>query len=255
MLKGLISIMKLVTLNLWGGIVSKEYKKFFEKYPDIDIWCFQEVYKDVYGPHQLEDEPNNFRLYDELQKYLPSHKHEFSHFLKDAFGIASFVNKDIKIAENGEIMIARGNYEDLSNPERDMNRKAQWLELEVKSKKVLIVNTHFTHRPVGKRDSEKRLRQSKIIVDFLSMFDCPKILVGDFNLLPDTESINIIERSGMKNLIKEYGVTSTRTELYTKEWKFADYIFVSPEIKINDFKVLPDVVSDHSPVYLDFDIV
>lgn len=121
-------------------------------------------------------------------------------------------------------------------------------------KKVLIVNVHLTHRPEGKSDSEKRFKQSKIIIDFLGMFDCPKILVGDFNLLPDTESIAMIERAGMRNLIKEYNVTSTRTELYKKPLQFADYIFVSPEINVREFKVLPDVVSDHAPLYLDFEI-
>jgi endonuclease/exonuclease/phosphatase family metal-dependent hydrolase len=93
-----------------------------------------------------------------------------------------------------------------------------------------------------------------MIVNFMNLFDCPKILMGDFNLLPDTESIKIIEAAGLRNLIKEFGITETRTELYKKKLRFADYAFVSPEIKVKDFKVLPDVVSDHSPQYLDFEI-
>jgi endonuclease/exonuclease/phosphatase family metal-dependent hydrolase len=67
----------------------------------------------------------------------------------------------------------------------------------------------------------------------------------------------MIERSGIRNLVKEYGVESTRTKLYRRYEtgsKFADYIFVSPEVKVNDFKVLPDEVSDHSPLMLDFDL-
>ncbi len=103
-------------------------------------------------------------------------------------------------------------------------------------------------------DSDKRINQSKVILDFMSMFDCPKILAGDFNLLLDTESIRMLEAGGMRNLIKEYDIKSTRTELYKKDIKFADYIFISPEIKVKDFKVLQDVVSDHSPLYLEFDV-
>jgi endonuclease/exonuclease/phosphatase family metal-dependent hydrolase len=58
---------------------------------------------------------------------------------------------------------------------------------------------------------------------------------------------------GMRNLITEYGVTSTRTSLYTKtEERFADYIFVSKDIEVKDFKVLPDVVSDHAALLLEF---
>jgi len=59
----------------------------------------------------------------------------------------------------------------------------------------------------------------------------------------------------MRNLIKDYDITSTRSKLYTKHKKpvlFADYIFTSPEIEVRDFKVLPDVVSDHLPLLLDY---
>ena len=57
----------------------------------------------------------------------------------------------------------------------------------------------------------------------------------------------------MKNLIKEYKVTTTRSHFYTKEHKFADYILVSPEIEVKKFEVIQDVVSDHLPLMLEFD--
>jgi len=77
--------------------------------------------------------------------------------------------------------------------------------------------------------------------------------LGDFNLLPETESLRIIE-NGMENLVKDYNVQSTRTSLYTRHeisGKFADYIFLSPSIKVKDFKVLPDEVSDHTALFLE----
>src|SRR3989304_780654 len=49
-------------------------------------------------------------------------------------------------------------------------------------------------------------------------FNGQKILCGDFNLNPDTKSLNILDR-GMKNLIKEYKVKSTRSGLYKKDQK------------------------------------
>ena len=55
----------------------------------------------------------------------------------------------------------------------------------------------------------------------------------------------------MKNLIKEYNIQSTRTSLYEKSEKFADYVFVSPEIVVKDFKLLPDEVSDHLALFLE----
>lgn len=58
----------------------------------------------------------------------------------------------------------------------------------------------------------------------------------------------LFEDAGMRNLIKEYGVTSTRTSHYTKDEKFADYAFITQGIKVKDFKVLPDEFSDHTPL-------
>jgi endonuclease/exonuclease/phosphatase family metal-dependent hydrolase len=250
--------MKLVTLNLWGGRMKETFNEFFENYKDVGIWCFQEVYKEFYtAPEedQIDRSEVDFSLFDNLKKYLDLHLGDFCQVLKGVYGIATFIHKDIRIIEKGEILIAKGDYEDVSDlHNRDHHRKLLWMEIEIKGKKLLIANAHFTHRPEGKGDHDKRLNQSKIIVDFLKMFDCPKILAGDFNLLPDTQSIKMIEYSGMRNLVKEYGITSTRTDVYKKPLKFADYVFVSSDIEVKDFKVLPDVVSDHYPLMLDFDL-
>ena len=81
----------------------------------------------------------------------------------------------------------------------------------------------------------------------------PYVMCGDFNLLPNTQSIKKLEDFGLRNLIKENNITSTRTSFYTKTEKFADYALLSDEIDIKDFKVLPDEVSDHSPLYLEFE--
>ena len=79
-----------------------------------------------------------------------------------------------------------------------------------------------------------------------------KILVGDFNLLPDTKSLKILEK-GMRNLIKEFKIKDTRGELYEKELRFADYALVSSDVMVLDFKVLNEKISDHLPLYLEFE--
>jgi len=247
--------MKLITLNTWGGRVKEFNQSFFETYSGTDIWCFQEMYHGGISEVKISGLNANHHLFEEIEKYLPEYKSLFCNTCGIAYGIAAFTHKNINVIASGENLVAKGNWEDdpdLHN--RDHHRKLQWLEIKIDGKKLLIVNVHLTHRPEGKGDSEKRLKQSKIIIDFLNMFDCPKILCGDFNLLPETESIKMFENAGLKSLIKEYNITSTRTELYKKEWRFADYVFVSPGIKVKDFKVLPDIVSDHSPLYLDFDL-
>ena len=238
--------------------MKEKFADFFEQHKDVDTWCFQEVYKDFYKAEdqdKIDRSDVDFNLYQSLKGHVTDHESEFCQVLKGVYGIATFLRKDLRIIERGEILIARGDYEDTTDHQnRDHHRKLLWFEVEENGKKVLIANTHLTHRPEGKLASEKRLGQSKMIINFLAMFDCPKILVGDFNLQPDTESIKMIEATGMINLVKKHGVTSTRTEVYKKPIRFADYIFVSPDIKVKDFRVLPDVVSDHSPLMLDFEV-
>ncbi len=79
------------------------------------------------------------------------------------------------------------------------------------------------------------------------------ILCGDFNLLPETESLQLFERAGLRNLIKEYGITSTRTSFYNKPVPYADYAFITNGVNLIDFKVLPEEVSDHAPLYIEID--
>src|SRR3989338_56760 len=109
---------------------------------------------------------------------------------------------------------------------------------------------HWT--PNFKGDNPARLEQSENIKKLLDNFEGAKILCGDFNVVPDTKSMEILETS-MRNLVKEYNITTTRSHFYTKEHKFADYILVSPEIQVKKFEVIQDVVSDHLPLMLEFD--
>lgn len=81
------------------------------------------------------------------------------------------------------------------------------------------------------------------------------ILAGDFNLLPDTESIAMLGRR-LRDLVREYAVPTTRSRLNPyrgtpREQKFADYIFfVSPSLQVHDFAVPDLLVSDHLPLIL-----
>jgi len=87
---------------------------------------------------------------------------------------------------------------------------------------------------------------------FISGIKNDIVLAGDFNLLPDAESAKIIENAGLRNLIKEYGITSTRTSFYKKPEKYADYIFVSSGVKVKKFEVMPEEVLDHAALFLEF---
>jgi endonuclease/exonuclease/phosphatase family metal-dependent hydrolase len=136
----------------------------------------------------------------------------------------------------------------------DHPRNLQYVILEHASGRIAIANIHGLWNGKGKTDSPERIIQSEYIVKFVRSQTCPTVVIGDFNLLPDTESVKLLEASSLRNLIKEYGINSTRTSFYKKTETFADYAFVTSDIRVKQFSVLSDEVSDHAPLLLEIEV-
>ena len=243
--------MKLITLNTWGAYIRGPLLRFIDKNQDIDVFCLQEVYENarekLYKRHPFASHD----LFSDLQKILPNHQAFFRPALFGVYGLAIFVKKDTSVLKEGEVSI----HKDVEYFEQTghHSRNLQWIKIGIGEKHLTVVNVHGLWNGMGKTDTPDRIAQSEKIRDFLRSVSGPKILCGDFNLRPDTESLKIAA-DGMRNLVEEYAIQSTRTSHYTKPEKFADYVFASPEIKVNDFRVLPDEVSDHAPLFLDFSV-
>ena len=251
--------MKLITLNLWGGTVYDLLMEFIDGHSsDTDIFCFQEM---LFGdkPQFTEVLKARENIFDEIAKRLPDfvpYKNisETKYFASEPItfkaGQAIFVRKSIKVKDSGNFVC----YDKLPESTTDggkLTGKLQWINIEFHLEELTIASLHgIWQKDSSKVDTPERFIQSEKINDFLKDKD-RKILCGDFNLNPDGKSIEILE-AGMKNLIKEYGIKSTRSSYYKKENLFADYILVSPNIQVNQFEVLQDVVSDHLPVFLNF---
>jgi endonuclease/exonuclease/phosphatase family metal-dependent hydrolase len=240
--------MKLMTLNIWGGHVYQPLMDFIQKQQNTDIFCLQEVYHRAKEKISLEDRPVSLDVFSELQQLLPNHRGYFRPVVDGIYGLATFVRSSIDILGEGDLWI----YENPTYGGRGPahSRILQWLECGLEGKIYSIINVHGLWNGQGKKDSPERLAQSRRIKEFLQTINTPKILCGDFNLRPDTASLALLEED-MFNLVKQYNVSSTRTSYYPKPEKFADYILVSPDIKVKDFKVLPHEVSDHAPLTLE----
>lgn len=246
--------MKLITLNTWGGAVLDPLFEFVKEHKETDIFCLQEIFKD----NQKENVPELFHidravgdLFERIQVLLPEHQHHFASILRDAYGLVSAVKDGIEVVETGETTLFE-NPEFSVNDERDHDRKMLWIVICKDGKEYLIGNVHGYWDESGKGDTKERITQSERILATLKEKNLPTVLCGDFNLEPDTESVGMIEKAGFRNLVKEYGVTTTRTSFYKKDSKFADYIFVNDGIEVLDFKVMPDEVSDHSALTIEF---
>ncbi len=237
--------------------------KFFDKYSDkIDIFCLQEMRSSsqeetdrrhpeehIYGP-----------LFDKVSRALKDFEGSFAYFDqdKDKMSQAMFWRKDFPIKTIEDFIVYRPEKPQETGSAIFSARKLQYLTAEISGKKLLIANYHGLWNNGPKTDTPERIRQSEAIKKFMEEFSGPKILCGDFNILPDTKSMEILDE-GMVNLVKSNDIRSTRTALYrhyddTSKPNWADYVLVSRDIKVKDFRVLSDIASDHSALYLEFEI-
>lgn len=242
--------MKLITLNIWGGQIYDPLCAFIKQHADIDIFCFQEVYKKASHKVCTDDAPVNLDIFSEFENLLPQHTGFFKPTVNGIYGIALFIKKGFTVLGEGEIIIHEApNYPGLGPTH---SRNLQWLRYQSNGKIYTVLNVHGLWNSLGKIDTPDRIAQSIKIRSFMDTQDTPVILCGDFNAKPATTSIALLAQ-GMNNLIQTHNIQSTRTPLYLKEEQFADYIFTSPDITVHNFEALEDVVSDHSPLMLDFD--
>lgn len=253
--------MNIISLNTWGGLAGRELLvSFFEKYKDsVDVFCLQEIWAEPHevlvrgekiGGRNLEHDKVMVDGLGLISSILKDHIPFFRPHFGDHYGLMIFVRKDLKVLYEGELYV----YKEKGHiPEGDVGnhaRNIQYIHLETKAGVRTIVNFHGLWNGKGKGDSEDRLKQSDKIIEFLKSVKNPTVFCGDFNLLPDTESIKKFEDFGMKNLIKEFAVTSTRTSFYDKTNPYADYTFISKDVELKEFKMLPEEVSDHKAMLI-----
>ncbi len=240
--------------------------EFVKSHKDkVDVFCFQEVYSSEFGIEKSRGMYMN--ILDELAILLPNHKPFFGS-VQDGwdnegpvdfdvkFGQATFVKNNISVEKAEHVMIH--GEKNRADKEKDGNVPGGMLCTKINSSDGLftICNIHGAALPGDKLDNSLRLEQSRKIKHTIDREQNKGvILCGDFNLLPTTKSIGILSEN-MQNLIKDFHIERTRSAFspyFQKpdEQKFADYAFLSPDIKIKDFKVLDDQVSDHLALYIE----
>lgn len=238
--------MRIIFLNSWFGTLNAPYMDFIKnEAPKTDIFCFMEVSPKLY--YDLSVILKDFRgVYDEGLFLME---------IGAICGQAVFINKKIKLLSNGKVSIYRQLKDDIGF--------LQYLELQSANGRLWLGSVHGKTRPGDKNDTPVRLKQSERIINFMKDKVGPKIIGGDFNLNPDTESIKMFEEAGYKNLIKDFKIENTRNEISWREFKeikdfqkqhFADFTFVSKDVRVINFEVPYNEVSDHLPQILDFDI-
>ena len=267
----------LLSLNLWYGKCFDQLMKYIrEGSMDIDIFCFQEMLSTTSSPLWLDD-GQRLNLFSEISNVLPEFTGIFApardwydirnlempyHF---SGGLALFARKSIHVVCSGDIFVIgeRSRYDNYDT-KRNMSapRNLQYIVTrDQNGQETMIANFHGIWNGQGKTDTPARICQSQNITNFFDQVRTSsdqkirKILCGDFNLRPDTESLRILEEdTGMINLIKTCLIPTTRSSYYDKREQepYADYMLISPDVHASYFMVDRTEVSDHLPLILQY---
>ena len=203
-------------------------------------------------------------VFQEIQRVLPDFSYTIKYapkyakyFMQELLpvgvrgGIAIFYKNNFKNNDSGGFLT----YKLKETPGVDfgalLTGNLQWVSFKGEKSEYLVTHIHGLYqRDTNKTDTPARRLQSQKIIEFLASKSGKKILCGDFNLLPDTESIAMLTHK-YRNLINEYKITNTRSKFYDKPIRYADYLFVSKDITVNELKMLDVDISDHLPMYMD----
>jgi endonuclease/exonuclease/phosphatase family metal-dependent hydrolase len=228
--------MEIVFLNTLNGEIHEPIKSFLtEQASTTGVFCLQEA------------DTKETNMQGICREVIPLYKGFFGDKALndgDHFAQATYLHPTLTVLEHKVLFAAEEN-----------TGLAILTVIETAVGPVTICNFHGKAKPGDKKDTAERLRQSYGLINALEGTPPRRILGGDFNADIDTESINMFEDAGYRNLIKEYKIRTTRNRIVWDKYPqtpqlHCDYVFVSQGITVTDFKVPENEISDHLPMIL-----
>lgn len=275
--------MKIISLNAYFGSAFDGFMTFLDREaPTTDIFLFQEMLSNPKNDLGILPSNDHFKhgahtnIVQEIADRLPDFEMIFAPMQDDfditpgypnqmTLGIALFYRKTLTMTGHGHFFIYnQRNSFDGKNYET-LGHNAIYAQIDVAGTPLTVIGLHGNSEPGNKLDTPKRLKQSQAVIDFAAARPGEKIVMGDFNIFPETKSVGMFEEAGFHNLVKEHNVTTTRGSLHKKLnahyantplgfQEFADFTFTTPGVHVKSFEI-PDVpVSDHLPMILECEV-
>jgi endonuclease/exonuclease/phosphatase family metal-dependent hydrolase len=241
--------MKLLQLNVWGGRLEKQIFGLINQ-EKPDIICLQEAISIGGGSNG-----GWFLTVDEIKRdfdmnlaYAPVINFSFMR-RKAEFGNAILSSMPF---QSTDTLFTRFEYKENFDYDSDDYNVRNLLHVTLKDgdEKLHVLTHHGHHVHSHKNGDAESLRQCAQIVDYIKKLSGKIVLTGDFNLSPHSESLEIIN-SHLTNLAIKADLRTTRTQLTHKK-EVCDYIFINDKVKVESFKALDDVVSDHKALMMTF---
>lgn len=247
--------LKLLQLNIFHGRFLDRIISYIKE-NDFDIIQLQEV-----SSYALSfDKKNNL---NELKKALFYQ----NFFIKttqlvdkesSSYGLATFIKHTISIKKK-EVIWLKDFFTTISKEAIDWRKQPRAVFavlLQVKNKEFFVINTHLAWSPTSE-DTDYKIAQGKILLDYLKQLRLPFILTGDFNVDSSSFIIKEIQKYA-KNLLENNNIMNTLNPgLHRAKHLFppglaVDYIFMHPKIHAESFEVLDKDLSDHLGLKLEF---
>ncbi|MFO6466038.1 endonuclease/exonuclease/phosphatase family protein [Jannaschia sp. KMU-145] len=265
--------MQIMSLNAWGGACHDALVPYLaETAPHI--LCLQEVvhtpdapapwltYRD--GAHVL---PQRADILSDVARALPDHVAIFcpaaqgvlwhgEAAVPSRWGLATFVHRRLPIVAQAQGFVHKG-YEPDGYGDHPRSRSAHAVRVwdHDAGQGVCVTQMHGLRDPsVGKADTAARAIQADRLValsDRAAEAGDRVVICGDFNVEPESETLARLTRAGLTELVTAGGFDGTRTSLYSKPGRFADYMCVDDPNAVLAFEVVrsPEV-SDHCALLL-----
>jgi endonuclease/exonuclease/phosphatase family metal-dependent hydrolase len=267
--------MRLISLNV---AIFEDNNKLVERFlveQNADILCLQEVTRAIDGsanPEYISKNPIDFatknlkyEFYNPitiLKDFQVNNFHKKESFSFDFGGfieMGNYMRTRFEIIKKEHLYVKNaGNIKitDWKNWPKCFSTGVQVADLKLHQSKMLrVINYHgiWTKEKVGNPET---LKACKKILSLAKRVNYPTIVAGDFNLFPNTPSMQVFYKDFI-SLVDKYGVITTRpqdNELSDLKRNVVDYILVSKDIAVKSFKIPDSNISDHLPLILDFDL-
>lgn len=240
--------MKILQLNAWTGRIKGALGEFLRN-NDFDVICLQEA---VWSDAKLLE---NFTLTVDQIKELSGMSYDYrsANWEIEVFGSIVkqgnvILSRDEMVEKNTEIV--RGEYLSLKSIE-DIEKQGYTLQIVKLKNGLNIVNHHGYWRksPVGNEDTVAAMQK---VAEYVRRIEGPVVMCGDLNIIHAAPAMR--ELDFLRDLTEEYGYKSTLNGLMFNGEVACDHILVNDDVKVQDFKVLDDVVSDHKALTAEIEI-
>ena len=244
--------MKLIQLNTWSCKLPTEITKLLQD-EKPDIACFQEIVTAVDGGKILDTIDNVLKDYP-FEYNFNTPLVEFN-FMQRQASRGNLIASNLTVFDTNEIWTHGGffkNFDYINSGGYNVARNIAHAEISTQEGNVHVLTLHGYHVKEHKNGNEETMHACRELVAYANELDGPVIITGDFNLSPDSESIQLVNKS-FRNLSIEGGLLTTRNHLTTKK-EVCDYIFVNDKVRVDNFFMSEVVASDHNALVLEFGV-